>query len=225
MKQLNLALVDDDQLVIELLSDFFSKQPNVKVTLTATSGNSFINQLQKNDLLPDIVLLDLRMDDGDGLEVTQVLKTAFPSIKIIVLSSHVKNSFSGFLLKLGVNAFLPKRVDKQELLSIVYEVFERDYYFSNEQIELLRNQIASKVPTPRINTIDKLNTRELEVLELICHQHTAKEIADKLCISVKAIESRKSNLLSKLGVKNTAGLIVYAIQHKLVDVDSIVILE
>lgn len=225
METIQLAVVDDDQLVVELLTDFFSCQEQFDVVITASSGNTFLEQLKDADKVPDMVLLDLRMEDGDGIAVTEELKKCYPSVKIIVLSSHARTSFTGYMLKLGVNAFLPKRIDKEDLLNILNEVNEKGFYFSADQVEVLRDQITSKSPKPLMTAQEKLNERELEVLELICRQHTAKEIADKLFVSVKAIESRKSNLLFKLGVKNTAGLIIYAIQHKLVNPDSIVLLD
>lgn len=223
MNTIKLALVDDDQLVVQLLSDLFSIQNDFEVLITANGGKAFLETLHQKKEAIDIVVLDLKMRDGDGIFTIGELKKEFPKLKVVVLSSHAGKQFTGHMIKLGVNAFLPKELDKEELLAILKEVHLKGHYFSNDQIEVLRQQVKTTLPQPAIDPRDELNRRELEVLELICQQYTAKEIAERLFISTKAVESRKSNLLFKLNVKNTAGLIIAAIQHGLVDPKSILL--
>jgi len=223
-KNIHIAIVDDDQLVVQLLASFLQEQGNFNVLLTATSGNRFLKQLEETEEVPDIVLLDLRMDDGDGLETISQLTTSYSQLKIIVLSSYYKVSSTGYMLKLGVHAFIPKETDKEELIYIIQEVRNKDHYFTTEQVQTLRNQISHKTPKQYANSKDALSSRELDVLQFICQQLTAKEIAEKLFVTTKTIEAHKSNLLLKTGVKNTAGLIIYAVQNQLVDVSDIVLL-
>ncbi len=222
-KKLNLAIVDDDHLIVQFLSDFFESEGTFTPHITAHSGNSFLEKLVNSNSFPDILLLDLRMNDGNGFFVIDELKIKFPQIKIVVLSSHANSSFIGQMMKLDVNAMLPKQLDKEELLTVLKEVADKGHYFSNEQLNTLRNQIKIKTPQLTFTPKDQLTEREIEVLELICQQYTAKEIADKLFISVKAVENRKSNLLLKLNVKNTAGMIITAVKHKLVNPDKIIL--
>lgn len=220
-----IAVVDDDKLVVELIADFLQQQHDFTVILTADSGNSFLEQLESIEVKPDVVLLDLRMADGNGLETIEKLKKDNSTLKIIVLSSHYKASSIGYLLKLGVHAFIPKETDKKDLTHVIREVNSKEHYFTSEQIEVLRNQISHKTPKQYASTKDTLSDRELGVLELICRQLTAKEIAEKLFVSTKTIEAHKSNLLLKTGVKNTTGLIIYAIQNKIVNANDIVLLD
>ena len=223
-KKINLAIVDDDQLVVELLTNFLQEQYNLNVLMTATSGNRFIEKLEYRKELPDIVLLDLRMDDGDGIETINQFIKEYPKLKIIVLCSYYKASSTLYMLKLGVHAFLPKEIDQEELIEIIDEVHNKELYFTVGQIEVLRNQISHKTPKQYTNSKDALSSRELEVLQLICQQYTTKEIAEKLFVTTKTIEAHKSNLLLKTGVKNTAGLIIYAVQNQLVNAEDIVLL-
>ena len=223
-KKINLAIVDDDQLVVQLLTNFLQEQDNLNVLITATRGNQFIEKLEYTKELPDIVLLDLRMDDGDGIETINQLTKKYSELKIIVLSSYYKASSTGYMLKLGVHAFLPKEIDQEELIEIINEVHNKEHYFTIEQIEILRNQISHKTPKQYTNPKDALSSRELDVLQFICQQYTAKEIAEKLFVTTKTIEAHKSNLLLKTGVKNTAGLIIYAVQNQLVNAEDIVLL-
>lgn len=223
--KIDIAIVDDDTLVVQLLSVFLQQENNLTIVVTANSGNSFLKKLKEVEKTPDIVLLDIRMDDGDGLETIGVLKISYPQLKIIVISSYYRASSIGYMLKLGVHAFLPKETDKEELIHIIQEVYHKDHFFTSEQVAVLREQVSHKTPKHYANTKEALSTRELEVLQLICQQFTAKEIAEKLFVTTKTIEAHKSNLLLKTGVKNTAGLIIYAVQNKLVNASDIVLLD
>lgn len=225
-KEIQIGLVDDDQLIVELLSDFFEKQEDISVCMKAYSGNTCLSKLETQTVFPDMILLDLKMKDGDGLEAIEVLSPTYPKLKIIVLSSNYRLSFTGYMLKIGIHAFLPKGTDKKTLLSAIRSVSEIGYYLTNEQVNVLREKISSKKPAKLGFGYKKLlSERELEVLQLICQQYTAKEMAKKLFVSTKTIEAHKGNLLSKINVKNTAGLIIYAIQNNIVNPNELPLLD
>jgi DNA-binding NarL/FixJ family response regulator len=216
---INIAIVDDEALIVMLLSDFFSKHERIEVQLTATGGQQIIDSLKQVANIPDILLLDLQMGAMSGIETATILKQCYPDLKIIVVSSHYKKSFMGYMLKLGVNAFLPKGIAPQLLVEAVEEVYAKGYYFMKEQVEVMRNQISSNVPAPSFNTEETLSEREVEILQLICQQLTAQQIADKLFITKRTVEGHKSNLLLKTSAKNTAGLVIYAVQKQIIDID------
>jgi len=224
-KTIKIAIVDDDKLVVQLLADYFTAQSDFQVCFKAYSGNSLIQILGEQDTIqPEIVLLDLKMKDGDGIQAAEQLNQLYPQIKKIVLSSHYKPSFVGYMIKSSIAAFMPKETDKETLLQIIREVHEKGHYLSPEQFEAIRKQLPSK-KAPEISGSPKLLTeRETEVLKLICRQFTAKEIGKKLFLSPKTVEAHKGNLLVKTGAKNTVGLIIYAIQNKLVNPDELIIL-
>lgn len=223
--KIKLAMVDDDTMVSNLLKDYFDRTDKIKTILIANSGNQFLEQLESAETLPEILVLDLRMKDGSGLEVLDQLSKMEKVIKVIVMSSHYNPSYMGQMLKLGADAFLPKEIDPEELVTIIETVYKKGHYFTEEQIVNLRSQVSPKSPKLNINSQDALSARELEVLALLCQQLTAKEIAEKLFVSPKTVEMHKSNLLLKTGVKNTAGLIIYAIQKKLINPEDIVLLD
>lgn len=225
---INIAIVDDDSLVVQLLTSFLEKSnnPSFNVALTAYSGNSFLEKLRSdsyNDL--DIVLLDLRMSDGDGLFVLEELKKLAYSPKVITLTSYYKPAYIGQMMDLGACAFLPKEIDKEELIDTIKEVYIKGHFFRQEQLESLRTQIAPKAPKLQIDPKDSITSRELEILHLVVQQNTTKEIASKLFITTKTVEAHKSNLLSKTGAKNTAGLVMFAIQHHLINPDDFLIFD
>ena len=212
-----LALVDDEQLIVTLLEQFFQAQPDVEVVLTANSGAALQQQLLNLEALPHVLLLDLRLPEMDGVAIAQWLQTHYPSIQVVVVSSHYQKTFMGYLLKTGVSGFLPKGILPQQLLEVVRTVRKQGYYFLPEQVDVMRQQITSKAPKPDLDAPIAITTREREVLELLCQQKTAQEIAEALFITKRTVEGHKNNLLSKTGMKNTAGLIVYAIKEGIVD--------
>lgn len=220
---IKIAIVDDEVLIVQLLEDYFGKTEGINVMMRAYDGKEFIDQLSETDEHPELVLLDLRMKVMDGVETTTILKERFPDIRIIVMSSHYMSTFMGYMLKTGVNAFIPKEISPDFLTRVIRSVYEHGYYFSEEHVEIMRTQIAPKVPKPKLTKEEVLSERELEILKLICQQLTSQEIADKLFIARRTVEGHKGNLLLKTSVKNTAGLVIYAIQNNLINPDELIV--
>lgn len=216
-----LAIVDDDRLVASLIASYFKETPQLKVVMMAENGIDFMDQMEGNAMAIDLLILDLRMKEMDGIATMEVVRKQFPEIKIIVLSSYYSSSAISFMLKSGANAFQPKGILPEELLSIVMEVAVNGYYFSAEQMESIRRQIPATQGSVEISPTATLTQREVEILELICHQKTGKEIADMLFIAPRTVEGHRNNLLMKTGTKNIAGLVIFAIQNKLIDPDSL----
>jgi len=217
--KIKIAITDDDSLVVQLLTEYLEKFSPLpcQVILQAYSGQEFIEKTKLPSFQEvDIVLLDMRMKEGDGLWVLNELSKQSFSAKIIVLTSYYKTAYIGQMMSLGAHAFLPKEIDKEQLVEIIQEVQQKGHYFSSEQMQSLRSQITAKSPKLQLDPKTQISSRELEVLQLIAQQYTNKEIAEKLCLTVKTIEAHKSNLLSKTGSKNAVGLVVYAIEQGLI---------
>lgn len=221
MKNIRIVITDDDSLIVSLLQGFLHSCDGMEVLFTADSGPGLLSQLSAAAVLPDIVLLDLKMDGMDGIEVTNHLKADFPDIKVIVVSSHYQRSFMGFMLKTGVSAFLPKGISPIELVDVIRTVDRQGYYFKEDQLAAVRGQISSKTPKPALDEDDSLSEREIEVLRLICQQMTAKEIGEVLFLTPRTVEGHKTTLFAKTGAKNIAGLVIYAIQHGFIKVDEL----
>lgn len=217
MRKINLAIVNDEDLLVELLQNFFQKIENISVVATATNADEILSKLATNNQHPEIVLLDPCMKQTSVTETIKILKQGFPKIKIIVISSYYKKSLMGYMLKTGVNAFIPKEISLEKLVDIIKEVAEKGYYFIDDQIDVLRKQLSSKIPQSFFNEEEQLSDREKEVLNLICQQKTAKDISEIMYISKRTVDGHRTNLLLKTGAKNTAGLVIYAIQNKIID--------
>jgi len=215
---IKLAIVDDEELIVSLLQDFLIQDQEIDISITANSGNDFLNKLKASTIKPDIVLMDMRMKDKDGIDTTIEMKKIYPEIKVISISSYYKKSFMGFMMRSGVSAFIPKSISPDALINVIHEVNKKSYYFMPEQVDIMRKQFSDKSPKPELNSqkLD-LSDRENEVLKLICEENTAQEIAAKLCVSKRTIDGHRINLLAKTGAKNTAGLVMYALKNGIID--------
>lgn len=222
MEKIKLALVDDDYLIVTLLKSFFNQDQSTKVVYDTTDGYQLFNYLEEKNTEPiDILLLDLKMKTIDGLEVLKHVKTNHPDLKVVVVSSHYQDNSIGFMTKEGVAGFLPKGMSPFELLDIVKQVHKNGFYLNKDQMEILREQISSKAPKPVVKSDELLTERETEIIKLLCQQKTAKEIGEELFITQRTVEGHKNNLFSKIGVRNVAGLIVYALQKQIVTLDEL----
>lgn len=221
MENITIAITDDDALIVSLLNSYLQGIDGLDVVLTANSGEELLTGLRTIEMQPQIVLLDLKMSGMDGIEATHQLKDNYPDIKIIVISSHYQKLFMGFMIKTGVAAFLPKGISPVELVDIIRVVHRQGYYFKDDQIAVLREQIPVKVPKPMLQDDELLSEREVDVLKLICRQKTAKEIGELLFITQRTAEGHKNNLFAKTGAKNIAGLVIYAIQQGIIRVDEL----
>lgn len=212
---INIALVDDEALFLDGLSLIFSNVEHINVVKTSNSGLDFLEFLEENPdtIFPDIALVDIQMKPMDGFHLIESLKDKYPDLKIIVLSSHYKSNVLGHMIKLGVSAFIPKNANKELLATAIESVNNSGVYFTQTDQEMLKQYMNSRPKKITLSTIENLSAREIEVLKLICLEHTNHEIADQLFLSKRTIESHRQRILEKVGAKNTVGLVVYAIAN------------
>lgn len=214
---ITVALADDEVLFTQLLENFFQTQEKVNCLFTAKSGEDMLEQLKEQLMPPDIVILDLKMSGLNGVETAGLIKEKYPTIKSIVMSSFYDKTFMGYMLRVGANAFLPKTISPVDLIKVIEMVHVNDCYFMKEQLEVMRHQIAPQAPKPKLTYQESFTEREREVLRLICQQFTAQEIADQLFVSKRTVDGHKNSLFAKTRARNIAGLVIYAIQHQLIE--------
>lgn len=214
MKKINIVVTDDHKLfrkgIMALLSDFdFIGDIN-----EAGNGVELISLLKTLNSVPDVILLDLRMPEMDGFETQKRVRELFPDIKIIILTMEDDEQFILHLIQEGVNGYLLKNAEPEEMELALKNVMEKGFYFSEDIANLV---MASMVNQPKTKLAPKIEItdREKQVLQLICRELTAAEIAEELHLSVRTVEGYRQKLLEKTGVKNMAGLVVYAIKNNL----------
>lgn len=217
-EQIKIALVDDEQLILEGVKMLLSKEKNFSVTMMANAGNVFLENLEKcaADDFPDIALVDVQMHPMNGFELVEILKDKYPDLKIIILSSHYKTSVLGYMVKLGVAAFLPKNSDKKLFIEAIFKVSENGIFFTSEDHEMLLSYMNNSSKKKSLFSMDDdLSEREKDVVKLICQECTNNEIAEKLFISPRTVESHRQRAIEKIGAKNTVGIVIYAIVNNI----------
>lgn len=222
--QIKLALIDDEQLILEGVKMLLSNEKNISVTLTADNGPDFIEDLGKlsKDEFPDIALVDVQMKPMNGFELVEILKEKYPDLKIIILSSHYKTSILGYMVKLGVSAFLPKNSNKKTFIDAITMVDKNGVFFTAEDHQMLFTYMNSSAKKKSLfETEDELSEREKDVVKLICQELTNNEIGEKLFISPRTVESHRQRILEKIGAKNTVGIVIYAIVNNIYSLEKI----
>lgn len=219
---ISIALADDELLFRQGLRAILDKQKEFDVLFDASDGNDLIIQLRNADVLPKIVIMDLKMPELNGVESTKIITKEFPDIKIIALTSYFSKPFIVNMISIGAVAYLAKNSTPSLMITTIKEVAHKGFYYDNQVMryiqEGLLNPSGKKIKSPFDTTY--FTKREIEVLELICKQLTANEIADALFISPRTVEGHRNNLLLKTESKNIAGLVIYAIQNKVVQLDN-----
>ncbi|WP_281990574.1 response regulator transcription factor [Aquimarina aggregata] len=212
-----ISIVDDEALFVEGLSLLFSNEKNIKVVFTSIDGKEFLDELAitSKDNFPNIVLVDIQMKPMNGFELVELLKDKYPDLKIIILSSHYKKNVIGHMIKLGISAFIPKNSTKKTLVKTIESVSLHGVYFTRKDQQMLLSYMNDKPKKPALSAIEELSDREIEVLKLICQEQTNQEVANKLFLSKRTIESHRQRILDKIGAKNTVGLVIYAIANEI----------
>jgi two-component system, NarL family, response regulator NreC len=208
---IRILIVDDHQIFREGLRSMIEKKPGITVVGEAESGKTAI-QLAR-ELLPDIVIMDIVMPDMNGIETTRRLTESLPQVKIIGLSMHDDVRFATEMLKAGASGFLLKDCAFEELVDAINTVKAESVYLSPKTREDMIRDYISLLSKGNQSAVSVLSAREQEVLKFIAEGKSTKEIAAHLGVSVKTIETHRLNIMEKLGIKNMAELVKYAIRQ------------
>ena len=210
MSKINLVIADDHELFRKGLAELLSKHDDIKIIKSVADGTEFM-EILKGNLDIDIVLLDITMPNMDGFEVLKEMKTLNSKIKPIVISMHSDGNYIAKCAKSGAYGYLLKNADEIELTKAIRMVYKGNKYFNAEISEKMINFMSEQSVSENL-----LSNKETEVLELISEGLTTKEIASKLFVSARTIETHRANVLKKLEVKNTAELIKKATKINLI---------
>ncbi len=200
-------MVDDLDIIIEGLEALLSKSSGIVVVGTAKSGFDAVEQVA--ELRPDVVLMDISMPGMDGIDATQEIKALRPATKVLILSMYDMPDVINDALVAGVDGFLMKNTGRLELTKAIQTIVEGGSYLSAKVQEGLdQHKLTVDYTRPR-----PLSKREKEVVKLVLREMTTQEIARKLFLSPATVETHRRNILDKLQVRNTAGLVKYAVER------------
>lgn len=210
----NLIIADDHKMFIDGLISILQDAPEFSITTTAKNGAQVVKYLDINGV-DDLHLLitDLTMPEMDGIELNKIVKEKYPTLKTLVVSMHIDGGMIDKLIRNNVDGYVPKNAEKDELLEAIRTIVKGEKYFSSEIKRAYTDAMFENKKQEEISLTD----REIEVLRLIAEENTTQEIADKLFLSKHTIESYRKNLISKLQVKNLAGLTKHALKMGLLD--------
>lgn len=206
--------MDDHQIIRDGIRFYFEGDDEFVIKDEAENGLEALDLLRDNEY--DIILTDINMPKMDGIEFMKTLRENHPDQKVLVLSMYNEAGYINKMIALGANGYVLKKSTKDELVEAIKKILDGGDHYSEEVYKTIIGNIAGRKPKERLTLETELSEREKEVLVLITNEYTNKEIADKLFISIRTVETHKRNLLEKTGCKNIAGLVMYAVERNLV---------
>ena len=216
MNVIKVAIADDHKIFRKGVVLSLRPYTNIKFVLEAENGDELLAGLPEAS--PDVVLMDLRMPQKDGIETTKIISKQYPNMFVLVLSMYEDERFVSHLMENGANGYLLKNAEPQEIRKAIMDVYEKGYYLNNFVNRLLIKKAHSKQKSiPSLNSEITISDKERDVLRFICMEFTAQEIAQKMDISPRTVEAIKDRLMERFGSKNTAGLVFFAVKNNLVD--------
>ncbi|WP_299190126.1 response regulator transcription factor [uncultured Aquimarina sp.] len=207
---ITVSILDDHIMVLRGLETMLEDSKLVKIIATYNTGKKLLDGLVITT--PNVLLLDINLPDSNGIELCKLIAKTYPSIAIIGLSNYNETGFVKNMIRNGAKGYLLKNSSKKELIEAIKSTYRGETYLPKSlQNKLLNESIGIRSSS----FIPKLTRREKEVLELISKEYTSEEIAEKLFITIKTVEAHRGNLIQKLGVRNSAGLIRVAFEKGL----------
>jgi len=200
-------IVEDHMVVAEGIRSLLENERDIEVIGNAENGASCIRFFQTNTA--DVILMDINLPDMSGIDLCKVIRENYPGIMVLALSTFNQGTYISKMMESGANGYLLKNAGRHEIIQALHDVVKGKTYLSFEAGQALKSAILSNPQQPL------LTKREKEILLLITEGLTNIQIGEKLFISIDTVESHRKNLYSKLGVKNTAMLMRYAIENDL----------
>lgn len=215
MNTIHIAVADDHELILSGLKTLLKPFPHIQLQDTYTNARQLLEGL--SIFQPDVLILDLLLPDQSGKDITPVILKQYPGIKILILTSIDTPAMVTTMLRRGCKGYLLKGSGSDTLVSAIESVHRGEEYIEEGLKEQLVQNIIRYKNQKQDLVIPELTQREKEVLELIAKEYTTKEIAETLFISYRTAENHRCNLIQKLDVKNTVGLVKVAIQAGLLN--------
>ncbi|MEP4135788.1 MAG: response regulator transcription factor [Cyclobacteriaceae bacterium] len=213
---MKIIVADDHHLVRKGIIKILNEEPSFEVIFEAENGKVAIEKC--GILRPDVLLLDLDMPTLNGLEAVPILKEKLPALKLGILTMHKEKSLVEKLIRLGVEGYLYKSSEPQDLIEGVMKIAAGKHFYSSEVTESLiaKPSIFNQPSSDQMVLLAQLSDREKEITRLIGEGLSNTEIGEKLFISVRTVDSHRANVMKKLNVKNLCGLIRFAIASGLI---------
>ena len=217
--KIKIILADDEELFRKGIYFLLQREPNFEIIFEASNGSELVEHLKTTTELPDIIMMDLKMPLLNGVEATKLIHKDFPAIRIIALTNYNTKSFIANMINVGAASYLVKNASPVDMIKTVNEVAQKGFYYNEIVMEVIHQNMISNATSRTVLDEDFLTEREKEVLELICKQYSSAEIGEMLNLSTRTVDGHRNNLLLKTNSKNMAGLVIFAIQNKIINLE------
>tara|TARA_R110001599_G_scaffold84265_9_gene227101 strand:+ start:1542 stop:2192 length:651 start_codon:yes stop_codon:yes gene_type:complete len=204
-----IMIVDDHQMFIDGIKSLLRKEKHLQVVSEYLCAEDALEQLKKDTV--DIVVTDISMPGMSGIEFTRIIKSTYSNLKVLVLSMHNDKEVVGEIMMSEADGYILKNTGKQELIEALTKITDNGTYYSKEILSVMVNKVKKERKIEAETNI--LTDREVKVLELICQEYSSQEIANKLFIGRRTVDTHRQNILQKTKVKTIVGLIKYGIRN------------
>jgi two-component system, NarL family, response regulator NreC len=214
LQEIKVVMADDHEIFRDGFRLILNNVNHIELVAAASDGLELIELVEKHQ--PDVVITDIKMPVMDGIEATRNIQLKWPEIAVIGLSMFDEEDLIIEMLEAGAKGYLVKNADKNEVIEAIETVNCNLPYYCKETSNRLALMISKNKGGPYIRKkIVEFTDKELEIIQLICMEFTTKEISDKLCVSTRTIDGHRLKILEKMEVKNTVGMVIYALQHQI----------
>ena len=214
MKKIRILFADDHEVVRTGLRTLFQGSDECVLVGEAADGEEAVQQIAKKN--PDVAILDISMPKLNGIEVARIVKEKHPNVKVLILTMYEDEGYVNEMVRAGADGYVLKNADKKEILMAVRSIASGERFFSPTISKLMIEGFIKKASTSdSMKTDIRLTKREVEVLRFIAEGLTSREIADKLFLSLNTVNTHRTNIMKKLNIHDTAGLVKYALQNGL----------
>jgi len=217
MEKIRLGIADDHKIFRNGLKATLEDNPDFDLIVEASNGKQLIAQLGVN--VPDVILMDIKMPEMDGIQTTAQVKQRYPNVKVLALSMFNEDKYIVDMMKAGASGYLLKNAEPEEIIEAISTVYHKDYYFNEHLSVTLIKQLAGNSQAGNAAlSLGDFNEREIEVLRLVCQEYSNQEIADKIFLSVRTVEGYRARLFEKTRSKNLVGLVIFAVKTGIISV-------
>ena len=208
---ITVIIADDHQIVRDGFGVMLKKVKDIKIIGEAKNGEELISIAKM--IKPDVIMVDVKMPVIDGIDATRQIKSLLPETGIIALSMFSEEELIMDMLNAGASGYLIKNADKDEIVAAIKAVHKKNQYFCDEISAILGSRFKKNSTAIKKNTEPVLTKKDIEIIKLICQQYSNKQIADCLFLDKRTIEWHRNQILNKLDVINTAGIVLYAAKN------------
>jgi DNA-binding NarL/FixJ family response regulator len=217
MGKIKLAIADDHKIFRNGLKATLEDCADFDLVIEASNGKQLLGML--TEVKPDVILMDIKMPEMDGIQTTTAIKQKYRDVKVLALSMFNEDKYIVDMMKAGASGYLLKNAEPEEIIEAISTVFYKDYYFNEHlSITLIKQLAGNNNSNNPSQSLADFNEREIEVLRLVCQECSNQEIADKICLSVRTVEGYRARLFEKTRSKNLVGLVIFAIKTGIINV-------